>query len=157
MNAAKGGSFMTINVKRAAAVLALGVLLVANASGIAAAQEKVGVIDPQKVLFQHPKFQEVQRQIKSVVDKKQQEARTAIEQTSDNQQKQQIFEKKRQEAAMEEQKLMEPLFKDIDLAIRTVAKLKSITVVLDKGQVFFGGTDITEDVIQELKKKYATN
>ncbi|HAA47900.1 MAG TPA: HlpA protein [Synergistaceae bacterium] len=148
---------MTINVKRAAAVLALGVLLVANASGIAAAQEKVGVIDPQKVLFQHPKFQEVQRQIKSVVDKKQQEARTAIEQTSDNQQKQQIFEKKRQEAAMEEQKLMEPLFKDIDLAIRTVAKLKSITVVLDKGQVFFGGTDITEDVIQELKKKYATN
>jgi outer membrane protein len=58
---------------------------------------------------------------------------------------------------MEEQKLMEPLFKDIDLAIRTVAKLKSITVVLDKGQVFFGGTDITEDVIQELKKKYATN
>ncbi len=148
---------MTINVKRATAVLALGVLLVATASGIAAAQEKVGVIDPQKVLFQHPKFQEVQRQIKSVVDKKQQEARTAIEQTSDNQQKQQIFEKKRQEAAMEEQKLMEPLFKDIDLAIRTVAKLKSITVVLDKGQVFFGGTDITEDVIQELKKKYATN
>jgi outer membrane protein len=148
---------MTINVKRATAVLALGVLLVATASGVAAAQEKVGVIDPQKVLFQHPKFQEVQRQIKSVVDKKQQEARTAIEQTSDNQQKQQIFEKKRQEAAMEEQKLMEPLFKDIDLAIRTVAKLKSITVVLDKGQVFFGGTDITEDVIQELKKKYATN
>ena len=148
---------MTINVKRATAVLALGVLLVATASGVAAAQEKVGVIDPQKVLFQHPKFQEVQRQIKSVVDKKQQEAKTAIEQTSDNQQKQQIFEKKRQEAAMEEQKLMEPLFKDIDLAIRTVAKLKSITVVLDKGQVFFGGTDITEDVIQELKKKYATN
>lgn len=148
---------MIINVKRATAVLALGVLLVATASGVAAAQEKVGVIDPQKVLFQHPKFQEVQRQIKSVFDKKQQEARTAIEQTSDNQQKQQIFEKKRQEAAMEEQKLMEPLFKDIDLAIRTVAKLKSITVVLDKGQVFFGGTDITEDVIQELKKKYATN
>lgn len=148
---------MIINVKRATAVLALGVLLVATASGVAAAQEKVGVIDPQKVLFQHPKFQEVQRQIKSVFDKKQQEARTAIEQTSDNQQKQQIFEKKRQEAAMEEQKLMEPLFKDIDLAIRTVAKLKSITVVLDKGQVFFGGTDITEDVVQELKKKYATN
>ncbi len=58
---------------------------------------------------------------------------------------------------MEEQKMMEPLFKDIDLAIRTVAKAKSITVVLDKGQVFFGGTDITEDVIQELKKKHALN
>jgi outer membrane protein len=92
-----------------------------------------------------------------VVQQKQQEAKTAIDQVTDNQQKQQIFETKRQEAAMEEQKLMGPLFKDIDLAIRTIAKAKGITIVLDKGQVFFGGTDITEDVIQELKKKHALN
>jgi len=50
---------------------------------------------------------------------------------------------------------MEPLFKDIDLAIRTVAKAKGVTIVLDKTQVFFGGADITEDVIQEVKKKNA--
>ncbi len=148
---------MVINTRRIAAVFVMSVFLVAALAGMAAAQEKVGVIDPQKVLFQHPKFQEVQQKIKSVVENKQQEAKSAIDQTADNQQKQQIFERKRQEAAMEEQKLMQPLFKDIDLAIRTVAKAKSITVVLDKGQVFFGGTDITEDVIQELKKKHALN
>lgn len=148
---------MVINTRRIAAVFVMSVFLVAALAGMAAAQEKVGVIDPQKVLFQHPKFQEVQQRIKSVVENKQQEAKSAIDQTADNQQKQQIFEKKRQEAAMEEQKLMQPLFKDIDLAIRTIAKAKSITVVLDKGQVFFGGTDITEDVIQELKKKHALN
>jgi outer membrane protein len=157
MNAAKGGSFMVINTRRIAAVFVVSVFLVTALAGIAAAQEKVGVIDPQKVLFQHPKFQEVQQRIKSVVEKKQQEAKSAIDQTADNQQKQQIFEKKRQEAAAEEQKLMQPLFKDIDLAIRTVAKAKSLTIVLDKGQVFFGGADITEDVIQELKKKHALN
>jgi len=50
---------------------------------------------------------------------------------------------------------MQPLFKDIDLAIRTVAKAKGLTIVLDKTQVFFGGMDITNDVIQELKKQSA--
>ena len=50
---------------------------------------------------------------------------------------------------------MAPLFKDIDLAIRSIAKAKNLTIVLDKAQVFMGGLDITEDVIQELKKKFA--
>ncbi|HPA59197.1 MAG TPA: OmpH family outer membrane protein [Synergistales bacterium] len=136
-------------------VVTLSVLVLTALSGIAMAQEKIGVIDPQKVLFQHPKFEQAQRQIKTVVEKKQAEAKDAIDKTSDNNEKQRIFETKRQEAAREEQKIMEPIFKDIDLAIRTVAKAKGVTVVLDKTQVFFGGADITEDVIQELKKKNA--
>jgi len=142
--------------KKVLVLAMLGVFMLMILSGVAAAEEKVGVIDPQKVLFQHPRFEQVQKQIKSVVEKKQQEAQTAIEKTEDNQEKQKIYETKRMEAAKEEQKLMEPIFKDIDLAIRTVAKAKGVTLVLDKGQVFFGGADLTEDVIQELKKKYAS-
>ncbi len=136
-------------------VMALSALVLTALSGIALAQEKIGVIDPQKVLFQHPKFEQAQKQIKTVVEKKQAEAKDAIDKTSDNNEKQRIFETKRQEAAREEQKIMEPIFKDIDLAIRTVAKAKGVTIVLDKTQVFFGGADVTEDVIQELKKKNA--
>lgn len=136
-------------------VMALSALVLTALSGIALAQEKIGVIDPQKVLFQHPKFEQAQKQIKTVVEKKQAEAKDAIDKTSDNNEKQRIFEAKRQEAAREEQKIMEPIFKDIDLAIRTVAKAKGATIVLDKTQVFFGGADVTEDVIQELKKKNA--
>jgi len=141
--------------RKTISVLALSLLLVVVLSGLAAAEEKIGVIDPQKVLFQHPKFEQAQKQIKTVVEKKQTEAKAAMDKTTDNNEKQRIFETKRQEAAKEEQKLMEPIFKDIDLAIRTVAKAKGISIVLDKGQVFFGGTDLTEDVIQELKKKHA--
>ena len=136
-------------------VMALSALVLTALSGIALAQEKIGVIDPQKVLFQHPKFEQAQKQIKTVVEKKQAEAKDAIDKTSDNNEKQRIFEAKRQEAAREEQKIMEPIFKDIDLAIRTVAKAKGVTIVLDKTQVFFGGAVVTEDVIQELKKKNA--
>lgn len=120
-----------------------------------ATEEKVGGIDPQKVLFQHPKYEQTLKQVKAIADKKQGEAKTAIDKETDNNKKAQIFQKMRKEIAEEEQKLMQPLFKDIDLAVRTVATAKKITVVVDKTAIFYGGTDITEDVIQELKKKGA--
>ncbi|HPX04137.1 MAG TPA: OmpH family outer membrane protein [Synergistaceae bacterium] len=122
-------------------------------SGAAFAQDVMGCVDPQKIMFQHPKFEEVQKQIRDVTNKKQEEAKAAIEKETDDKKKAQIFQTKRTEAANEERKLMEPIFKDINLAIRTVANAKKITVVVDKGAVFYGGTDITDDVIAELKKK----
>jgi len=36
-----------------------------------------------------------------------------------------------------------------------VAKVKKVTVVIEKSAVYFGGIDITDDVIQELKKNAA--
>ena len=113
----------------------------------------MGCVDPQKIMFQHPKFEQIQKQIRDVTNKKQEEAKAAIEKETDDKKKAQIFQNKRTEAANEERKLMEPIFKDINLAIRTVANAKKITVVVDKGAVFYGGTDITDDVIAELKKK----
>jgi outer membrane protein len=151
-----GGFYMTRGTRSIMMVAVLSLFLTVSLAGVALAADTIGVLDPQKVLFQHPKFQEVQKEIKAMMEKKQAEAKAAIEKATDDKEKQKIFNTKRQEAAMEEQKLMQPLFKDIDLAIRTVAKTKGITIVLDKAQVFFGGVDITEDVIQNLKKKYAT-
>jgi outer membrane protein len=122
-------------------------------AGVALAEEKVGVVDPQKVLSQHPKMAQVSKQVQAIVQKKQAEAKSAIEKEKDNKKKEEIYKTKRNEAATEEQKLMAPLFKDIDLAIRSVAKAKGLTMVISKAQVFVGGVDITGDVIQELKKK----
>lgn len=122
-------------------------------AGAAYAQDVMGCVDPQRVMFQHPKFEQIQKQVRDVTNKKQEEAKVAINKETDDKKKAQIFQNKRTEAANEERKLMEPLFKDINLAIRTVANAKKITVVVDKGAVFFGGTDITDDVIADLKKK----
>lgn len=122
-------------------------------TGAAFAQDVMGCVDPQKIMFQHPKFEQIQKQISDITNKKQAEAKAAIDKETDDKKKAKIFQDKRTEAANEERKLMEPLFKDINLAIRTVANAKKITVVVDKGAVFFGGTDITDDVIAELKKK----
>ena len=142
---------------RAMSVLLASLFLLVALAGAALAEEKVAIIDPQKVMFQHPKFEQTQKQIKTVMEKKQNEAKAAIDKEKDNNKKAQIFQAKRQEAAVEEKKLMDPLFKDIDMAIRSVCKAKAVTVVVDKNAVFFGGLDITDDVVQELKKKNAGN
>ncbi|GHV26658.1 HlpA protein [Synergistales bacterium] len=146
------------DIKKFVVCLLAAVMLAAfggAAFAAAASEEKVGEIDPQKILFQHPKYEQTLKQIKSIADKKQADAKTAIDKESDNNKKAELFQKMRSEVAAEEQKLMQPIFKDIDLAVRKVAGAKRITVVIDKGAVFFGGLDITDDVVQELKKESA--
>ena len=142
-----------ISVRRTAVVIMAACLFAFLAAGSAFAQDVIGCVNPQKIMFQHPKFESVQKQIKSITDKKQSEAKSAIDKEKDDKKKASIYQEKRQELAKEESKLMAPLFTDINLAIRTVANAKKITVVVDKDAVFYGGTDITEAVVAELKKK----
>jgi outer membrane protein len=59
---------------------------------------------------------------------------------------------KRMEAAREEQRLMEPILKDCQEAVRVVAKARNVTVVLEKASVYFGGLDITDYVVQQLNR-----
>ena len=79
----------------------------------------------------------------------------AVDKETDQNKKAQIFSAKRNELAQEEQRLMQPIFQEAQLAVRTVAKIKGVTVVIEKSAVYFGGIDITDDVIQELKKNAA--
>jgi Predicted membrane protein len=116
------------------------------------AAEKIGVIEPQTVLSQHPKMAQVRKQIQEFVQMKQEEAKAAIAKEKDDKKKAEIYQTKQNEAAVEEQKLMAPLLKDVDLAIHTVAKAKGLTLVIDVAQALMGGVDITHDVIAELKK-----
>jgi outer membrane protein len=99
---------------------------------------------------------QVKKQIQAVLEKKQQEAREAIAKEKDNGKKAEIYQTKQNEASQEEQKLMAPLLKDMDQAIRNVAKAKGLTIVIDVAQALMGGVDITSDVVAELKR-LATN
>ena len=137
------------------AVVAIAVLGVLAFGSLASAEEKIGVIDSQKIVFQHPKFEGITKQMQQISKTKETEMKTAVDSEKDQDKKAEIYQAKRRELAQEEQRLMQPLFQEAQMAVRTVAKLKSITVVIEKGAVYFGGIDITDDVIQELKKKAA--
>lgn len=140
-------------LKKALSLSILAAIAALFMAGSAFAADAIGTVSTQKVMFQHPKFQEVQSQLKEITAAKQKEAQEAIDKETDNKKKAEIYQSKRQELAKEEQRLMGPLFKEINLAIRTIANQKKLTVIVDKEAVFFGGEDITEAVITELKKK----
>ncbi len=141
--------------KRFVAFLSIAVLFMLLTAGYASANEKIGVIDSQKIIFQHPSFEGVTKKLQSISATKENEMKMAVDKEADQNKKAQIYEAKRNELAQEEQKLMQPIFQEAQLAVRTVAKIKGVTVVIEKGSVYFGGIDITDDVIQELKKNAA--
>ncbi|HPF84044.1 MAG TPA: OmpH family outer membrane protein [Aminivibrio sp.] len=143
------------SVKRLGVLLSVAVLFVIFTSVVAAADEKIGVIDSQKIIFQHPRFEGVTKQLQQISRTKENEMKLAVDKEPDQNKKAQIFNTKRNELAQEEQRLMQPIFKEAELAVRTVAKVKKVTVVIEKSAVYFGGIDITDDVIQELKKNAA--
>lgn len=139
--------------KKALSLSILAAIAAIFMAGSAFAADTIGTVNTQKILFQHPKFEEVQSQLKEIGKAKQKETQEAIDKETDNKKKAEIYQSKRQELAKEEQRLMGPLLKEINLAIRTIANQKKLTVIVDKEAVFFGGEDITEAVITELKKK----
>ena len=140
-------------MKKFVLLLTLLAAMVMTAAGAAFADEKIGVADMQKIVYKHPRFEQVSKRIEAVYRSKEQELKTALEKVTDKKVGAETVEKKRREAAQEEIKLKEPIFKEIRAAIRTVAKSKNLTVVLDAGAVHFGGIDVTEDIIKELNKK----
>ncbi|MGI6784839.1 MAG: OmpH family outer membrane protein [Aminivibrio sp.] len=143
------------SVKRACFLLSLAVIVILASPLAGLANEKIGVIDPQKIIFQHPRFEAVTKQLQQISKTKENEMKLAVDKEPDQNKKAQIFNTKRNELAQEEQKLMQPIFKDAEMAVRSVAKIKGVTVVLEKSAVYFGGIDITDDVVQELKKNAA--
>ena len=117
-----------------------------------AAVDSVGVIDMYEVTNNHPKMNDAKAQLATISRQKETEAKAAADKESDPAKKAQIVQAKRMELAREEQKIMDPIFRDCQRAVREVAVNKKLTLVLNKSVVLIGGSDITQDVIQQLAK-----
>ena len=128
-------------------------LFVLAAGGAAnAAVDSVGAIDMYEVTNNHPKMNDAKAQLATISRQKETEAKAAADKESDPAKKAQIVQAKRMELAREEQKIMDPIFRDCQRAVREVAVNKKLTLVLNKSVVLIGGSDITQDVIQQLAK-----
>lgn len=135
-------------------VLSVTALVFVLAAGGAAnaAVDSVGVIDMYEVTNNHPKMNDAKAQLATISRQKETEAKAAADKESDPAKKAQIVQAKRMELAKEEQKIMDPIFRDCQQAVREVAVNKKLTLVLNKSVVLIGGSDITQDVIQQLVK-----
>jgi len=140
-------------MKKIAAIVVFTTLFTLLASVAAfAANDVIGVVEFQRCVAGHPKFKAVQGQMAAANKKKEGEAKAAFDKATTDEKKYEAVQEKRMELMKESRGLMQPLLKDVDLAIRKVAQAKKITVVIEKDATFTGGIDITNDVIAALKK-----
>ena len=130
--------------------LALVILHLFSAVAMAAS-DRVGYIDAQRILMSHPKYATSQKHLDDFVQKKTEEAKTAAEQEPDASKRMMIIDTARRESGNEEMRIMNPITVEINTVIEKVAKAKGVTVVLNKVLIYFGGVDLTEDVIKEVK------
>ena len=113
----------------------------------------VGIVDRGDILNNHPRLNQVRQQLSEIARKKENEAKAAADKETDTAKKAQAVQAKRMELAQEEQRLMAPIYRDCEQAVREVAVKRKLTLVLDKFVVLIGGVDITQDVIQQLSRK----
>ncbi|MDR1508328.1 MAG: OmpH family outer membrane protein [Synergistaceae bacterium] len=127
--------------------------MILNLSGTAiyAATDKIGFIDTQRILVAHPKYESSQKYVDDFITEKSEAARNAAEKETDPSKRMEIIDTARRESGLEELRVMNPITEDINKVIETVAKSRGVTVVIERVYVFFGGIDITEDVIKGVK------
>lgn len=117
-----------------------------------AAEDTVGFVDDVMILKEFPKFQQAQKQLDELGKKKSNEAKAAFDKETDEKKKSEIVQNLQLEMREEESKLMSPVLKEVNGIIEKVAKEKGVTIVVNKLLVYYGGVDLTDAVITELKK-----
>ncbi len=137
--------------KTVALLLAIAALFAFGAISYAA-EDKVGYVDDMGVLQQFSKFQQAQKQLDELGKKKSNAAKAAFDKESDEKKKSMIVQNLQLEMREEEAKLMNPVLKEVNETIEKVAKQKGVTIVVNKVLVYYGGIDLTQDVVNALKK-----
>ena len=136
--------------KTAVLLLALAALFAFGAISYAA-ENKVGYVDDMGVLKQYSKFQQAQSQLDEIGKKKSNAAKAAFDKEKDEKKKSQIVQTLQLEMREEEAKLMNPILKQVSETVAKVAKQKGVTIVVNKVLIYYGGLDLTPDVIKALK------
>jgi outer membrane protein len=118
----------------------------------AAPSSGIGVVNYQILVSQHPDMAKIQAsmQTESEAAKKEFDAKTA---TMGDKEKQDYYMQLQQRLQLKNQEMMVPLFTKVDAVIKEVADGKGLSVVVDKGAVIYGGTDITDDCFKKLTGK----
>ena len=133
-------------------VVALALTQTGSGIASAASSVNVGIIDYTMVLNQHPEVENFQNQMNAAYE----EIRKDFEEKSagmTEQEKQDYYRQCNQRLEQKRMELTEPLEKSVEDTIKKVADSKGLSVVIEKGAVVYGGTDITQDVISKLTKK----
>lgn len=144
--------------------LAIAIVFVLGTVGVAIGQygtsqasaaantSKVGVVNHQMLVSQHPDMAKAQEAMQAEVA----QAKKDFDEKSANmndKEKQDYYLQLQQRLNLKQQELIAPVFDKVDAAIKAVADSQGLSIVLDKGNVVYGGQDITDEVVKKFSAK----
>ncbi len=137
----------------AVAVVAIVVAIAVTRGGIALGQSgQIGYVDMQKALDAHPRKGPSEDALNEYARAKVADAQQRARGLTPAQQ-QELQRKTNEDIFNKRQELLSGLDKEIRAAVEKVARGQGIAIVLEKAVVLYGGTDLTDQVIKEIKGK----
>jgi outer membrane protein len=136
-----------------AAVVAVGLaaaVVTAAGGGPISAPFTVGYVDMQRALDAHPRKASSEEALNQFARAKAAELRRAAQGKSTAEQAN-LTRRTQEEILRRRAELLAALDKDIRAAVERVARRAGVSVVLDRTVVLYGGVDLTDQVIQELR------
>jgi len=156
-------------------ILGTSVLLLSTANATFANTTSIGLVDTQKIIENSTLYSELrkaeadllklQKNFEKEYMEKVQKLQSVLEQKKNPQEFQKLQDQYRRElmekqssaqkTLAEKQRSLETtrnnLRKKVEIAIKEIAKQKKLDYVVDKQMIFFGGSDITNDVLKKIK------
>ena len=128
---------------------------------------KVGLVDGEKVFDEYPQAQQASKRITDLQDELrdsitesekiytefEKQKKSEAEKLTKQKELQSKIDLKAKDAKKTIESLSQRIEDDILQAIKTISAEKGLNVVFDKRAVLYGGVDITQPVIDHLKKK----
>lgn len=112
----------------------------------------VGAVNYQLLISQHPDTAKAQETMNAAIEQAQSDF-NAKSATMNDQEKQGYYQQLQQGLQQKNQELLGPINDKVMAAVKSVAESKGLTVVIDKGNVVYGGQDITDDVMKVITGK----
>ena len=117
-----------------------------------ASASSVGVVDYLYLINHHPDTPKANEALKVEQEQDKQQF-TEKSATLSDQEKQALSRQLGQQIEQKRRELLKPIAENINAAIKEIADEKGLSIVVGKGSVIYGGTDITEDVLNKINGK----
>lgn len=130
----------------------VGIAVSQSNRSYAAAPSNIGIVNWDMVVSQHPDIATLQKTMQAEVEQAKKDFDTKSASMSD-QAKQDYYMQTQERLSLKQQELLAPILDKVKASIKEVADAKGITIVMEKGNVVYGGQDITDDVVKKITGK----
>ncbi|MBC8016541.1 MAG: OmpH family outer membrane protein [Sporomusaceae bacterium] len=123
-----------------------------SSASAASSSSNIGVVNNQLLVSQHPDMAKAQEAMQAEVEqaKKDFEAKSP---SMNEKEKQEYYAQIQERLSLKQEQLITPVIDKVNAAIKAVADAKGLSVVMDAGNVVYGGQDITTEVGKKMAGK----